>query len=219
MVKACKKVCTKCKISKPISDFGTHKGVKRKDGTQKEYIRSFCKACRRKKSNEYRAANLEKCRKAVQKSQARKKAGIKRPPSQSWEERKAKKREYYRNRYQTNENFRIERRLRARLWYALKGNSKSKKTMELLGMPINEFKEYIEAQFVEGMTWNNIDIDHILPCASFDMTDKEQQQKCFHYTNLQPMFRPENNSKGAKITRKRTWIEGQGYIEAEEIYN
>ena len=82
-------------------------------------------------------------------------------------------------------------------------------------MPIHEFKQYIEAQFVEGMTWNNIDIDHILPCASFDMTNKKEQHKCFHYTNLQPMFRPENQSKGAKITRKRKWIGGQGYIEAQ----
>ena len=217
MVKVCEKVCTKCEVSKPINDFGTKKGPRRKDGTQPIRIRPNCKACKKKKENEYRAANLEKRRKSDRESKRRKKAGIhiQRKPAQSWEELKAKKREYRKYRYQTDENYRITRRLRARLWSALKRNSKSKKTMELLGMPVNEFKDYIEAQFVEGMTWNNIDIDHILPCKSFDMSDKEQQQKCFHYTNLQPLFRPENQSKGAKITRKRTWIQGQGYIEAE----
>ena len=219
MVKTEKKVCTHCKVSKPISDFGKNKGPKRKDGTQANLIRSCCKACKRKKDREYRAANLEKRRKTVRESAARRRAGIERPPPQSWEERKAKQREYKREynykRYQTDENYRITKRLRNRLYTALKGKSKAKKTMELVGMPINEFKEYIEAQFIEGMTWNNIDIDHILPCASFIMSDEEEQRKCFHYTNLQPMFRPENQSKGAKITRKRTWIEGQGYIEAE----
>ena len=215
MVKAEKKVCNHCKVSKPISEFSISKGHKRKDGTQAKYIKSFCKACIAKKSKKYRAANLEKYRKSEKESRARRRAGIQRPPVQSWEEIKVKRREYKRNRYHTNENFRITSRLRNRLWYALKGNSKSKKTMELVGMPIHEFKQYIEAQFVEGMTWNNIDIDHILPCASFDMTNKEEQQKCFHYTNLQPMFRPENQSKGAKITRQRTWIGGHGYIEAE----
>ena len=215
MVKVCKKTCTQCKVSKSISEFSKQKGMKRKDGTQKEYIKSQCKVCMTKKLMEYREVNLEKFRKSNRESMRRKKAGIKRPPAQSWEEIKAKQREYMRNRYQTDENFRITKRLRARLRHALKGNLKSKKTMELVGMPVNEFKEYIEAQFVEGMNWDNIDIDHILPCASFDMTDKEQQQKCFHYTNLQPMFRPENQSKGAKITRKRKWIEGQGYVEAQ----
>ena len=42
------------------------------------------------------------------------------------------------------------------------------------------------------MTWENHgkiwEIDHILPCASFDLTILEEQKKCFHYTNMQPLF-------------------------------
>ena len=215
MVKAEKKVCTHCKVSKPISGFYQHKGNRRKDGTQPIRIRPDCKACHAKKMKERYAADPEKCRKAAREAWARREAGIERKPAQSWEELKAKNREYKRNRYHTNENFRITDRLRTRLWYALKGNSKSKKTMELVGMSANEFKEYMEAQFVEGMNWDNIDIDHILPCKSFDMSNEEEQRKCFHYTNLQPLFKPENRSKGAKITRQRKWIEGQGYVEAQ----
>ena len=54
------------------------------------------------------------------------------------------------------------------------------------------------------MTWENHGrygwhIDHIMPCSSFDLTDPEQQKKCFHYTNLQPLWAHENMSKGAKI--------------------
>jgi len=42
-------------------------------------------------------------------------------------------------------------------------------------------------------------IDHIIPCASFNLKDPKQQTKCFHYTNLQPLWAKENLSKGAKI--------------------
>jgi len=45
----------------------------------------------------------------------------------------------------------------------------------------------------KGMTWENRGkggwhIDHVLPYASFDLSDPEQQKICFHYTNLQPLW-------------------------------
>lgn len=43
------------------------------------------------------------------------------------------------------------------------------------------------------MTWDNYGfkgwhIDHKIPCLSFNLTDIDQQKKCFHYTNLQPLW-------------------------------
>ena len=61
---------------------------------------------------------------------------------------------------------------------------------------------YLQGKFKEGMHWNNLGkwhIDHIRPCASFDLTDPEQQKQCFHYTNLQPLWAAENIRKGAKV--------------------
>jgi len=51
------------------------------------------------------------------------------------------------------------------------------------------------------MSWDNYGyrgwhIDHIRPCASFDLTDPEQQRECFHYTNLQPLWWQDNLRKG-----------------------
>ncbi len=41
-------------------------------------------------------------------------------------------------------------------------------------------------------------IDHIKPCAEFDLNNPEEQKKCFHFSNLQPLWAEENISKGAK---------------------
>ena len=52
------------------------------------------------------------------------------------------------------------------------------------------------------MTWANRrkwHIDHIVPCAAFDLTDPEQQSVAFHYTNLRPVWAEENQRKQDKI--------------------
>ena len=41
-------------------------------------------------------------------------------------------------------------------------------------------------------------LDHIRPCASFDLTDEAQQRECFHYTNLQPLWATDNMQKSDK---------------------
>jgi hypothetical protein len=42
-------------------------------------------------------------------------------------------------------------------------------------------------------------IDHIRPCASFDLSKASEQKECFHYTNLQPLWAEDNLSKGIKV--------------------
>ena len=75
-------------------------------------------------------------------------------------------------------------------------------TEKLLGCTFEYFIEYLQRLFKVGMTWKNYGkwhIDHIKPCASFDLSKLEAQKKCFHYTNLQPLWAEENLKKGAKI--------------------
>jgi hypothetical protein len=80
---------------------------------------------------------------------------------------------------------------------------KSSRTLELLGCPIEALRAWFSYQFEEGMNWDNYGMhgwhmDHIKPCAAFDLTDLEEQKKCFHWTNLQPLWAKDNLSKGAK---------------------
>jgi hypothetical protein len=92
-------------------------------------------------------------------------------------------------------------RLRSRVAGALKGTQKADSTMRLLGCTSEQFRKHLESQFVEGMHWENRDewaIDHVRPCASFDLLLESEQRKCFHYTNLQPLWAKDNLSKGCK---------------------
>ena len=78
--------------------------------------------------------------------------------------------------------------------------SKSKKTLEYLGCDIETYREYLEKQFDDGMTWENYgewEIDHIIP-VKYDNPDFEVVAERLHYTNTQPMWRDENMSKGNK---------------------
>jgi hypothetical protein len=64
-------------------------------------------------------------------------------------------------------------------------------THEELKNHLNKFCNYNSKEY---------HIDHIIPCASFDLTKPEDQAKCFHYTNLQPLWASENLAKGSKIS-------------------
>lgn len=112
--------------------------------------------------------------------------------------------QYTRNRRKNDPLFRCLDNLRCRLYKAIKFNVKSQRTKELLGCSGEELKEHLEQQFEVGMSWGNHGnkgwhIDHILPCVSFDMSLPEEQKKCFHYTNLQPLWWYDNLSKGSQI--------------------
>jgi hypothetical protein len=111
--------------------------------------------------------------------------------------------EWTKNSLKTNINHKIKHNLSERFRVALFKNSKSSPTLEILGCTIDEFKTYLENQFQEGMTWENYGlkgwhIDHIKPCSLFDLSDPEEQKKCFHYTNLQPLWWYDNLKKSAK---------------------
>lgn len=94
--------------------------------------------------------------------------------------------------------------MKSRLGNAIKRKNatKSKSTLELPGCELSFLKGYLESKFEAGMNWENHGewhIDHIKPCNSFNLVDIEEQKKCFHYTNLQPLWKLDNLSKGSKV--------------------
>jgi hypothetical protein len=107
--------------------------------------------------------------------------------------------------------YRTGNNMRVRLNDALRGRQKYASTMTLIGCSLNKLKEYIESQFVAGMSWSNRNewhIDHIVPLCSFNLSMKDQQKTAFHYTNLRPMWAMDNMKKGGKMTNFQKQVVG-----------
>ncbi len=118
------------------------------------------------------------------------------------ETRRLKQRAKEKRQWERNPTRRLAMRLRARLRHALAGRSKCESTQRLLGCTWLECREWLTKKFLPGMTWENRSgwhIDHIIPCAAFDLADPAQQRACFHYTNLQPLWKTDNLKKGVKL--------------------
>jgi hypothetical protein len=76
--------------------------------------------------------------------------------------------------------------------------------IDLYGCSPKELRQHLESQFTDGMDWGNYGvrgwhIDHVKPCASYDLTDDNQIRECFHYTNLQPLWAEDNIRKRDRV--------------------
>lgn len=201
------KPCIKCGEVKPLEEF--HKHATCKDGR-----RNMCKACQNEYNKKYVEDNLQWAKNNDKKWYKKNREKKLRYLEENKEERKAKAKVYKannrdkinkwkRDKMESDINFRIAERCRSRIHGALNGSRKSRKTFDLIGCSPEELREHLENQFKEGMDWGNWGvhgwhIDHIRPCASFDLSDPKQQVECFHYTNLQPLWADENRTKWAK---------------------
>ena len=111
---------------------------------------------------------------------------------------------YHKKRYHSDPTYKLLSCLRTRIKQVLLYKVKSAPSLKLLGVNnVEEVWIHLEKSFKPGMTRKNHGkwhIDHIKPCASFDLTKPEEQAKCFHYTNLQPLWASENLAKGSKIS-------------------
>lgn len=125
-------------------------------------------------------------------------------------ERKKKWRENNKDRYlasnraydkkQIAENLqrRLSKNLRHRLRKAMLGETRGLSAVRDLGIPIAEFRQYLESKFTDGMSWDNYGewhMDHIKPLILFDLSDDSQVKMACNYTNIQPLWAKDNHSK------------------------
>ena len=92
------------------------------------------------------------------------------------------------------------------------GQVKDETTMELVACQAQDLKEHFESLFTDDMSWDNQGewhVDHIRPCASFDLNDKDQWMVCFNWRNLQPLWQSENTRKQDNYTplNETEWVE------------
>lgn len=83
---------------------------------------------------------------------------------------------------------------------------KHKNTLKLIGCSPKFLREWLEWQFNSKMNWENYGsywhIEHVTPCASFNLLLKNEQYECFNWKNLKPLKASLNSSKGKKILLK-----------------
>lgn len=112
-------------------------------------------------------------------------------------------RKYKRDRYSKDINYKLSNILRSRFHSLLRTkDTKTDSYLDFLGCSIDELKSHLESKFQTEMSWENHGfgddkwhVDHIIPCAAFDFTKEENQLKCFHYSNLQPLWAQDNMTK------------------------
>jgi len=227
------KTCIKCRVSKPFSEFPKAKRMKlgirnNCKVCKREHFREYCienKADIAAKRKIYREKNKDKVKSDLDNWRRENKSHIK-DYEKNYREgsgRKSEKKAYmevYRKenkkalathalnyvseKRKIDVQFKLAGNLRARLNTALKKGNKSGSAVRDLGCSIAYFKQHLESQFQEGMSWKNYGrsgwhIDHIIPLSSFNLTAREQLLKACHYSNMQPLWAKDNLKKSNKL--------------------
>ena len=215
-----KKLCSKCRQKKDTKEFG-------KLSSSKDGLKYWCKNCNKKDAKTYQRGRKLLCHTPSHGTTKKCRICKKEKPIEDFPKDLVRKdgrdnrcrvclrkrnNKYEKHKKQVDPEFRIMCVLRSRVRCAVRDQftKRAYKTEELVGCSVAYLIGYLESQFDDKMTWDNYGkdgwhIDHIKPCAAFDLTKPEEQKKCFHYKNLQPLWWPDN-------IRKRSWYKGKLYL-------
>lgn len=179
-----------------------------------------CKECSKQEGNASYYKHREKRLQAKSEYSEKNKEVIQSRNRNQYSKNKEKRIEYQKNYYKNNKEIlrpkiaaRAIKKYHSDIFYKIKSNlsirmrkffkKNGSRTVDFIGCSIDELKCYLESKFQDGMSWDNYGlhgwhVDHIRPCTSFDLSKKEEQEKCFHYTNLQPLWAIDNIKKSNK---------------------
>lgn len=208
------KVCTKCAIEKPLTEY--HKF--------RNGFRPTCKACRKveasarylEKKDHILAVGASYYRNNSESAKIRTKQYRENHPGaatirmRNWraanrDHHRATERAWKADQRINNPMFKLKNNMRRRIAAAFQGIGwqKSAKTEELLGCTFEQFQNHLISKFQPGMTLQNHGfgnnkwhIDHIIPLDAAN-GDPARLVELFHYNNTQPLWQDQNLSKGA----------------------
>ncbi len=180
------KTCTRCKETKPLSDYYETYGY-----TDGHF--TWCKICQNVVGKTWR-----------EKNRVRQATNVR-----SWGERNIEARRAHRRKWAAKHRQsmsiadRIHDNIRSKVWAQLKGQKRGRRVFEILGYQIEDLMMHLERQFASGMSWDNYGkwhIDHIKPRSSFliQSLDDANLRACWSLSNLQPLWALDNYNKGTK---------------------
>src|SRR4030095_8045096 len=127
--------------------------------------------------------------------------GKARKPKVSEEQRREKRRQREANRH-SKPGIKLNRNIRSKVWRGLRGG-KVGRTMHYVGCSAEELRSYLESQFIGTMSWDNYgslwEVDHIVPRSYFNLSNMYDVKRCWHYSNLRPLWRKKNRSRSNKV--------------------
>lgn len=200
------KRCTLCKETKPASAFYPRRGGK--------YISSRCAECI-KTTHKKQYKNDTKHREYIlarQKRWNRENLEHTRKKTKEWNRDNPEKAVAMRKRAYAKRISSIHGRLQNKVLSLIHRSVRTLRRgiptpwAHVLGYDFERLKQHLESLFTEGMTWDavlasEIEIDHILPRSSFyyETVDDPDFKACWELTNLQPLWKADNRSKGDKM--------------------
>ncbi len=187
------RICSKCGLMK--DDF-PHK-------------KSYCRQCGNEMCRDYKRRNREKIAEYNKKYKEEHKDEISvynhnynldnRQVIQERQTRTAKERR------KTDENYNTARRYCSKLKDDVKSifSIRENRCKETYSCKPSFIIAWFELLFDGEMTWDNHGslwhIDHIKPCCSYNLLNKDELKACFHWSNLRPLLALENQKKTNKI--------------------
>ena len=217
--------CNVCKEIKPLDEF--HEDKLSKDGRQ-----SGCKGCRKqyqknyqpqyyednrerviRRNKQYRQDNKERLSEWKRQYDQDNKEEIKEYNKKYKQDNKEKINVRHKERYYTDPCYKLRLIMSNSINTALKGGKGGESFLPYVDWTIPEFKEHLESQFEDWMTWDNHgvchptekrwQIDHIKPQSvmleGVTSMDNPKFRECWALENLRPLEARENISKGNKI--------------------
>jgi hypothetical protein len=112
--------------------------------------------------------------------------------------------------YHSDPQFKIEMKLRRKInkWIfsGYGAGGLPCKVKDYVGADKATVRKHIESQFKKGMNWGNHEFrgwhfDHKIPVSRFDLTKRDELLKCFHYTNMQPLWHKDHIRKHGKTPK------------------
>jgi hypothetical protein len=189
------KKCSTCKKEKEFFEFNKNK-------SQKDGYENLCRLCKKN----YYDLNKINILKSKKEYHIKNKESISIIKKEYTKNNREKINSYYRvyskKRKLTDHLYNLSCKIRTLIGMSIKGGGykKKSKTFEYLGCSFEEFKNHLELQFKDGMTWENQGewhLDHIYPISL--AKDEEHLIRLNHYTNFQPLWAVDNIKKGNKI--------------------
>jgi len=210
--------CRKCKTAKQH----TKEFFKSSICKGKEYLEKTCKECRNKAwllAKEKRMLNSDYVSKITEKRQEYHKKHYQN--NKDWyKERNSRLKEHYRKWKRDNYNpekekerhkkrmlnpaYKVSKYMSNRINQLIRDKNFIS-VLDIVNYSIQDLMNHLEKQFRDGMTWDNYGnywhVDHIKPVSHFNFQSKNDPQfkECWALSNLQPLLKIENLSKGNRF--------------------